>query len=510
MPDNKVNLPNTSFPMRGNLPQREPELINFWSDIKLYNKIRSKRKGRDKFILHDGPPYANGNIHIGTALNKILKDIVVKFKSIDGRDCPYVPGWDCHGLPIEWKIEEENKKEGKDKKNISVLDFRNQCREFAKKWISVQRKQFERLGVLGDWENYYATMSNDAEAQIALEILKFLKNGGLYKGYKPVLWSVVESTALADAEVEYQDHTSNQIYVSFNLKTEFRGHKNLGIVIWTTTPWTIPCNRALAYNPDLDYGIYQNKEKEKFIIAKDLIDNFTDVTQLHLELIDTFNGKELEKLVAIHPFIELGYDYDVPLLNADFVTTEQGTGIVHVAPSHGPDDFALGLKNEIKAENTIDDKGYYTNIIKHFEGTHIFKADKLVIDELKKFKKLIFTKEYKHSYPHSWRSKAPLVHRATPQWFISMTKNELRKNALANINKTNFFPPIGKNRIQGMIETRPDWCISRQRFWGVPLPIFIDKNTHQPIVDDEVNSRVYDIFKKEGSDAWYKKIFLIS
>ncbi len=505
MPDNKVNLPNTSFPMRGNLPQREPELINFWSDIKLYNKIRSKRKGRDKFILHDGPPYANGNIHIGTALNKILKDIVVKFKSIDGRDCPYVPGWDCHGLPIEWKIEEENKKGGKDKKNISVLDFRNQCREFAKKWISVQRKQFERLGVLGDWENYYATMSNDAEAQIALEILKFLKNGGLYKGYKPVLWSVVESTALADAEVEYQDHTSNQIYVSFDLKTEFRGHKNLGIVIWTTTPWTIPCNRALAYNSDLDYGIYQNKEKEKFIIAKDLIDNFTDVTQLHLELIDTFNGKELEKLVAIHPFIELGYDYDVPLLNADFVTTEQGTGIVHVAPSHGPDDFALGLKNEIKAENTIDDKGYYTNIIKHFEGTHIFKADKLVIDELKKFKKLIFTKEYKHSYPHSWRSKAPLVHRATPQWFISMTKNELRKNALVNIDKTNFFPPIGKKRIQGMIETRPDWCISRQRFWGVPLPIFIDKNTHQPIVDDEVNFKVYDIFKKEGSDAWYKR-----
>ena len=505
MPDNKVNLPKTNFPMRGNLPQREPELINFWSNINLYDQIRAKRKGREKFILHDGPPYANGNIHIGTALNKILKDIVVKFKSINGRDCPYVPGWDCHGLPIEWKIEEENKKKGKDKKNISMLDFRNQCREFAEKWITIQKEQFKRLGVLGDWENYYATMSNDAEAQIAFEILKFLKNGGLYKGYKPVLWSVVESTALADAEVEYQDHVSNQIYVSFDLKNEFRGFNNLRILIWTTTPWTIPCNRALAYNPNLDYGIYQNKEKEKFIIAKDLIDNFTDVTQMKFELIDTFKGKELEKLAAIHPFKELGYDYNVPLLEADFVTTEQGTGIVHVAPSHGPDDYALGLKNQIKAENTIDDNGYYTDIIKHFVGTHIFKADKIIIEELKKFKKLIFDKEYKHSYPHSWRSKAPLVHRATPQWFISMSKNELRKNALQNIDKTNFFPPIGKNRIQGMIETRPDWCISRQRFWGVPLPIFIDKNTHQPIIDDEVNQRVYDIFKKEGSDSWYKR-----
>ena len=505
MPDNKVNLPKTNFPMRGNLPQREPELINFWSNINLYDQIRAKRKGREKFILHDGPPYANGNIHIGTALNKILKDIVVKFKSINGRDCPYVPGWDCHGLPIEWKIEEENKKKGKDKKNISMLDFRNQCREFAEKWIRIQKEQFKRLGVLGDWENYYATMSNDAEAQIAFEILKFLKNGGLYKGYKPVLWSVVESTALADAEVEYQDHVSNQIYVSFDLKSQFRGFDNLRILIWTTTPWTIPCNRALAYNPNLDYGIYQSKEKEKFIIAKDLIDNFTDVTQIQFKLIDTFNGKELEKLAAIHPFKELGYDFDVPLLEADFVTTEQGTGIVHVAPSHGPDDFALGLKNNIEAENTIDDNGYYTNIVKHFTGTHIFKADRIIIDELKKYKKLIFDKEYKHSYPHSWRSKAPLVHRATPQWFISMNKNDLKKNALDNIDKTNFFPSIGKNRIQGMIETRPDWCISRQRFWGVPLPIFIDSETHEPIIDDEINSKIYEIFKKEGSDAWYKR-----
>ena len=505
MQDNKVNLPKTNFPMRGNLPQREPELIDYWSSIELYNKIRLKRDGRKKFVLHDGPPYANGNIHIGTALNKILKDIVVKFKSIDGRDCPYVPGWDCHGLPIEWKIEEENKEKGKDKKNISILEFRNQCRKFAEKWIEIQKEQFKRLGVLGDWENYYATMSNEAEAQIALEILKFLKNGGLYKGYKPVLWSVVESTALADAEVEYKEHISNQIYVRFNLKTKFKGYDNLGVLIWTTTPWTIPCNRALAYNPGLDYGIYQNKGKEKFIIAKDLIENFSNITQVKLELIDTFSGKDLEKLIAVHPFEDLGYDYDVPLLEADFVTTEQGTGIVHVAPSHGPDDFELGLKNNIKAENTIDDSGHYTSLIKYFEGKHIFKADNIIIEELKKNKKLVFTKEYKHSYPHSWRSKAPLVHRATLQWFISMKKNNLRKNAIENIDKTNFFPSIGKNRIQGMIETRPDWCISRQRFWGVPLPIFIDKETHEPIVDDEINLKIYEIFKNEGSDAWYKR-----
>ena len=505
MSDSKVNLPKTNFPMRGNLPQKEPEIIKFWSDIGLYEKIRSSRAGREKFILHDGPPYANGNIHIGTALNKILKDIVIKFKSIDGRDCPYVPGWDCHGLPIEWKIEEQNKKKGLDKKNISILDFRNQCRQFAKEWIEIQKDQFKRLGVLGDWENYYATMSNDAEAQIAIEILRFLKNGGLYKGYKPVLWSVVEATALADAEVEYQDHISNQIYVKFKLKNEFKGHDNVNIIIWTTTPWTIPCNRALAFNPSLEYGICQSEEGEKIIVAKDLLENFKTVTGSNIEIIDSFNGNELDGILASHPFYDLGYQFDVPLLEADFVTTDQGTGIVHVAPSHGPDDFTLGLKNGIKAENTIDDNGHYTNIIKNFEGIHIFKADNIIIEELKKFKKLVFTAQYKHSYPHSWRSKAPLVHRATPQWFISMEANELRIKALENIEDTDFFPAVGKNRIRGMIETRPDWCISRQRYWGVPLPIFINKKTHEPIIDDEVNKRIYEIFKKEGSDAWYKK-----
>ena len=505
MTDIKVNLPKTNFPMRGNLPLKEPEILKFWSELNLYKQIRNKRIGRERFILHDGPPYANGNIHIGTALNKILKDIVVKFKSVDGKDCPYVPGWDCHGLPIEWKIEEENKKQGKDKKSISILDFRKKCREFAKKWIIIQKEQFQRLGVLGDWDNYYETMSNDAEAQIAIEILKFLKNGSLYKGYKPVLWSVVESTALADAEVEYKDHVSNQIYAKFKLQKKFKGYKDLSVIIWTTTPWTIPCNRALAYNSDLEYGIFETDIGEKIIIAKELESTFIKVTKIKLNLIDSFNGSDFKDCTAWHPFKNLGYEFDVPLLEADFVTTDQGTGIVHVAPSHGPDDFSLGLKNQIKAENTIDDNGHYTEIIKYFKGTHIFKADKIVINELKKNKQLIFTTDYKHSYPHSWRSKAPLVHRATPQWFISMDKNQLRKKAINNISSTSFYPSLGKNRIQGMVESRPDWCISRQRFWGVPLPIFIDKKTQEPIVDDEVNNKIYEIFLKEGSDAWYKR-----
>jgi len=505
MPDSKVNLPQTNFPMRGNLPQNEPNYLDLWKKIDLYKKIRHHRSGRKKFVLHDGPPYANGNIHIGTALNKILKDIIIKFKSVDGSDCPYVPGWDCHGLPIEWKIEEENKKKGIDKKNISVMDFRKQCREFAKSWIDIQSKQFERLGVIGDWSNYYSTMSNDAEAQIALEILKFLKNGSLYKGYKPVLWSVVEATALADAEVEYQDHVSNQIYVKFPLQEPFKSCNNIFAVIWTTTPWTIPCNRALAYNVNLKYGIFETEKKEKLLIAEDLLQNFQETTKAKLNKIDTFEGKELKNLTANHPLKDLGYNFNVPFLEADFVTTDQGTGIVHVAPSHGPDDFMLGLKNNISAENTINDNGYYTDNIKHFSGTHIFKADKVVISELEKFDALIFTDKYKHSYPHSWRSKAPLVHRATPQWFISMEKNSLRKIALKNIDQTNFFPSIGKNRIKGMIETRPDWCISRQRFWGVPLPIFLNKKTDEPLIDDEINSKIFKIFSKEGSDAWYTK-----
>ena len=509
MSDTKVNLPKTQLGMKANLPTKEPELLKFWSEINLYDNLRSNSLTKEKFVLHDGPPYANGNIHIGTALNKILKDIIIRYQQMSGKNAVYVPGWDCHGLPIEWKIEEEYKKKGKDKKNISIIEFRKECRDFASSWIAKQKDQFKRLGVEGDWKNPYMTMSKEAEAQIAVEILKFLQNGGLYNGYKPVLWSVVEATALADAEVEYADHKSNTIFTKFPIQGKLEELDDVKIIIWTTTPWTIPCNRALAFNSNYEYSILevlQNDKKEKILVATQLVEqvlkecNISDYKILH-----SFKGAKLSGAKCYHPFKKYGYDFDVPLLDAEFVTLEQGTGIVHIAPSHGPDDFNLGLKNNIRAENTIDDNGHYTNVIKKFEGIHIFKADKIIIEELQINNSLLGSGTLLHSYPHSWRSKAPLVHRATPQWFISMDTNELRNVSLKAIDNTIFYPAVGKNRLRSMIETRPDWCISRQRFWGVPIPIFVHKKTGKPLVDKEVFEKIEEIFKQEGSDAWFTK-----
>ena len=509
MSDTKVNLPKTQLGMKANLPTKEPELLKFWSEISLYDNLRSNSVTKEKFVLHDGPPYANGNIHIGTALNKILKDIIIRYQQMSGKNAVYVPGWDCHGLPIEWKIEEEYKKKGKDKKNISIIEFRKECRDFASSWIAKQRDQFKRLGVEGDWKNPYMTMSKEAEAQIAVEILKFLQNGGLYNGYKPVLWSVVEATALADAEVEYADHKSNTIFTKFPIQGKLEELEDVKIIIWTTTPWTIPCNRALAFNSNYEYSILevlQNDKKEKILVATQLVEqvlkecNISDYKILH-----SLKGAKLSGAKCYHPFKKYGYDFDVPLLDAEFVTLEQGTGIVHIAPSHGPDDFNLGLKNNIRAENTIDDNGHYTNVIKKFEGIHIFKADKIIIEELQINNSLLGSGTLLHSYPHSWRSKAPLVHRATPQWFISMDTNELRNVSLKAIDNTIFYPAVGKNRLRSMIETRPDWCISRQRFWGVPIPIFVHKKTGKPLVDKEVFEKIEEIFKQEGSDAWFTK-----
>ena len=509
MSDTKVNLPKTQLGMKANLPTKEPELLKFWSEINLYDNLRSNSLTKEKFVLHDGPPYANGNIHIGTALNKILKDIIIRYQQMSGKNAVYVPGWDCHGLPIEWKIEEEYKKKGKDKKNISIIEFRKECRDFASSWIAKQKEQFKRLGVEGDWKNPYMTMSKEAEAQIAVEILKFLQNGGLYNGYKPVLWSVVEATALADAEVEYADHKSNTIFTMFPIQGKLEELDDVKIIIWTTTPWTIPCNRALAFNSNYEYSILevlQNDKKEKILVATQLVEqvlkecNISDYKILH-----SLKGAKLSGAKCYHPFKKYGYDFDVPLLDAEFVTLEQGTGIVHIAPSHGPDDFNLGLKNNIRAENTIDDNGHYTNVIKKFEGIHIFKADKIIIEELQINNSLLGSGTLLHSYPHSWRSKAPLVHRATPQWFISMDTNELRNVSLKAIDNTIFYPAVGKNRLRSMIETRPDWCISRQRFWGVPIPIFVHKKTGKPLVDKEVFEKIEEIFKQEGSDAWFTK-----
>ena len=510
MSNSQINLPKTAFSMKANLPVREPEILEYWNKINLYQELRQSSKGDEKFVLHDGPPYANGNIHMGTALNKILKDIIVKFHQMDGKDSIYVPGWDCHGLPIEWKIEEQYKKNKKNKNEVPIVEFRKECRSFAEKWIEVHKGQFKRLGVIGDWENYYSTMSYDAEAQIVRELGKFLKEGSLYRGFKPVLWSTVEKTALADAEVEYQDHKSDTIYTSFPVKSsnlkELEGSE---VIIWTTTPWTIPANKALAYNEALDYILVQLNDDGDFknkniVIAEALLDSVLKECSIkNYKIIKKFKGKDLKDTICNHPFFNLGYEYDIPMLEARFVTTEQGTGIVHCAPSHGPDDFNLCLNHGIKAIETVDGDGKYTKNVHLFEGNHIFKSNPIVIEKLKEQKKLLANGELTHSYPHSWRSKAPLVHRATPQWFISMESHKLRETALKALDETTFYPSKGKERLKSMIETRPDWCVSRQRVWGVPLPIFVNKKTKEILVDDEVNENIASIYEKEGSDCWF-------
>ncbi len=510
MSKTEINLPKTAFSMKANLPTREPEIIKLWNKIDLYKELRDSRKGEEKFILHDGPPYANGDIHMGTALNKILKDIIIKFHQMDGKDSVYVPGWDCHGLPIEWKIEEQYKKNKKNKNDVPIVEFRKECRSFAEKWIKIHKDQFKRLGVVGDWENYYSTMSFGAEAQIVRELGKFLKEGSLYRGFKPVLWSTVEKTALADAEVEYKDHRSDTIYVSFSVKqSKFKELNDSNIIIWTTTPWTIPANKALAYNMNLDYLILEIQDEgdfynKKIVISEALKDSvIKDCGIKKFKDLKKFKGEQFQGTICQHPFINLGYDYEIPMLEGNFVTTEQGTGIVHCAPSHGPDDFNLCINNGIKAIETVDGDGRYTSNVPLFEGIHIFKSNSVVIEKLKNEKKLLSSGELIHSYPHSWRSKAPLVHRATPQWFISMESHKLRSKALKAIDETAFYPTKGKERLRSMIETRPDWCVSRQRVWGVPLPIFLNKKDNKILIDDEVFENIAQIYEKEGSDCWF-------
>jgi len=518
MSKDTLQLPKTAFSMKASLPAKEPQILEKWEKNKVFSKLRKKSTGKEKFILHDGPPYANGHIHMGTALNKILKDIIIRFQQMSGKDAIYVPGWDCHGLPIEWKIEEQYKKKKKNKDEVPIKDFREECREFAKNWIGVHIQEFKRLGVLGDFENYYSTMSFEAEAQIVRELGKFLLNGSLYQGFKPVFWSTVEKTALADAEVEYMNHTSNTIFVAFKIKeTDQDFLKDASAVIWTTTPWTIPANKALAFNSSIEYSVIEitqlsHFKEKKIIVASDLIESITKECEIkNYKIIKSFKGKELSKTICSHPFIKMGFNYDVPMLDAQFVNLEQGTGIVHCAPSHGPDDYNLCLKNNIPSLYTVDSAGLYTEEIPYFTNTHIFKADPIVIEKLKEQNKLLKNNKLSHSYPHSWRSKAPLIYRATPQWFISMQKNDLRKKAIKAINDTTFYPQKGKERLMSMVEGRPDWCVSRQRVWGVPLPIFINKKTREPLRDQKVIDRIASIYEKQGSDCWFvddPKIFL--
>ena len=503
-----ILLPKTEFSMKADLPKKEPAILDSWQKNNLYDSLRKDSQDKEKFILHDGPPYANGHLHMGHALNKILKDIIVKYQQLLNKNSIYVPGWDCHGLPIEWKIEEEYRAKKKNKDDVPVLEFRKQCRDFANKWIDIQKKEFQRLGVIGDWDNPYTTMHYHAEAQIVRELGKFLENGGIYKGHRPVLWSVVEKTALADAEVEYQDHKSTTIYTCFPIEKssepKFSDHS---IVIWTTTPWTIPGNRALAVHEDIEYQsltINKNDTNQKVIIAKDLIESFIKENEISEHTLNfEIKGKELIGLNCKHPLFDSGYDFTVPVLHGDFVTTEQGTGIVHICPVHGMDDFLLGKQHNLELPMTIDEGGIYYEHIPVFAGKHIFKVDQDVCDEIKKCNNLISQGVLIHSYPHSWRSKAPLVYKNTSQWFISMEKNGLREKALEAIDQTDFFPKQGQNRLRSMIQDRPDWCVSRQRVWGVPLPIFVNKKTGEPLRDNRVIERIASIYEQEGGDAWF-------
>ncbi|MDC7675283.1 isoleucine--tRNA ligase [Asticcacaulis machinosus] len=581
-----VFLPETDFPMRGGLPKAEPEMLKKWEAADLYNEVRKARqaKGAPLFVMHDGPPYANGNIHIGHALNKLLKDFVVRSKFLMGYDVDYVPGWDCHGLPIEWKIEEEFRAKGRKKGDVPAAEFRKACREYAAKWIDIQREEFKRLGGLGDWDNRYATMDFDTEAKVTEEFHKFMMSGQLYRGSKPVMWSPVERTALADAEVEYADHVSPTVWVKFPVKTllpvepsgedgevaasvamlteggSTGGHapstasrspspvngggENTSVVIWTTTPWTIPANRAVSYNPKITYALYEVTEVaseeslgfapwakvgDRLIVAEKLAEgirtagNITAWTQVK-------SGVELEGVTLSHPLAALdeGYGFDVPMLAGDHVTDDAGTGFVHTAPGHGADDYLVWLKSGYSLDSipdTVDPDGAYYPHVPLFAGLKVLEtegkkagkfgdANKVVMEKLIEAGNLLARGRVEHSYPHSWRSKAPVIFRNTPQWFIRMdsalkersvsaTEKSLRETALSAIDQTAFYPAQGKNRIRSMVETRPDWLISRQRNWGTPLAMYVDKKTGEPLRDEAVNARIIDRIRDGGADAWF-------
>ncbi|MBK1664478.1 isoleucine--tRNA ligase [Rhodospirillum rubrum] len=509
-----VFLPATDFPMKAGLAEKEPGILARWEKLDIYARLRERSKGREQFVLHDGPPYANGHLHNGHALNKILKDVITRSQQMLGKDANYVPGWDCHGLPIEWKIEERYRAQGRRKDEIDVIEFRRECRQFAEEWIDIQREEFKRLGITGDWKRPYTTMAFAAEAQIVRELGKFLMAGDLYKGAKPVLWSVVEKTALADAEVEYQDHTSTTIWIRFPvIRTPVTALEGASVVIWTTTPWTMPGNRAVAYGPGMDYVVFRvtataegslARAGERIAVCADLLDDVLKQAKIsEIEEIAHVKGADLAGTVCRHPWAGKGYDFEVPLLSGLFVTTDQGTGFVHMAPGHGEDDYFLCLSNGIAPPDTVDGDGLYMDHVPGFAGKHVFKVAPDIVAAMIDAGALLAQGSLTHSYPHSWRSKAPLIFRNTPQWFISMEKNGLRDKALAAIDDTRWVPPQGRNRIRAMIESRPDWCVSRQRSWGVPIAIFVDKRDGLPLRDAAVTERIAQAFEAEGADAWF-------
>jgi isoleucyl-tRNA synthetase len=592
-------LPQTDFPMRAGLPKKEPEILARWAEIDLYGLLRKQAAGRPKFVLHDGPHYANGHIHIGHSLNKILKDLVTRSQQMSGKDSNYVPGWDCHGLPIEWKIEEEYRAKGKNKDDVPIVEFRRQCRAFADHWVGVQREEFKRLGGIGDWDHPYLTMSYPAEAQIAREIMKFAANGLLYRGSKPVMWSVVEKTALAEAEVEYEDHTSDTVWVAFPIKdavirsfehrddgstaSPARDNPELmsaSVVIWTTTPWTIPANRAICFSSKIAYGLYRVTRAPEnnwavvgatYILADALAEAvFKSAKVESYEKVRAVAPAELQGLEAAHPLAKAipGYEFSVPLFDGDHVTDDTGTGFVHTAPGHGRDDFDIWMAHgreltergiDTRIPYAVDADGFFTEEAPGFgpssEGGakrviddkgNKGNANEAVIKALVEGGNLVARGRLKHQYPHSWRSKKPLIFRNTPQWFIALDKVvavanpsplvgegregglsklsahegnaatptpnpspqggggfTLREIALREISLTQWFPAAGENRITGMIANRPDWVMSRQRAWGVPIAVFAKKGTHDILVNEAVNRRITDAFEVEGADAWF-------
>jgi isoleucyl-tRNA synthetase len=559
-------LPQTDFPMRAGLPQKEPELLERWRRLDMYRRLRRAAAGRARFILHDGPPYANGNIHIGTALNKILKDVVTRSQQMLGFDSNYVPGWDCHGLPIEWKVEEEYRAKGRTKgwskdesgrrhnqEAVSIIEFRRECRAFADHWIDVQRSEFMRLGVEGDWAGRYATMDYPSEAQIARELMKFAANGTLYRGSKPVMWSVVEQTALAEAEVDYEDYVSDQVWVKFPVRRAPFGPvvnvpnaatkmlhalQQASIVIWTTTPWTIPGNRAISFSPKISYGLYEVAEApqgnwakvdDHLVLANKLAEEVRQQARIvALRKLADLDTELLSFVICDHPLKVLGYDFAVPLLPGDHVSDDTGTGFVHTAPGHGREDFEIWTSNAQKLARweintaipyTVDADGRFTDQAPSFTGKRVLTntgekgdANEAVIKALIDNGMLIARGRLKHQYPHSWRSKKPVIFRNTPQWFIAMDQgiaapgDTLRHRALTAIKQTRWVPPQGENRINGMIESRPDWVISRQRAWGVPITVFVRERgdgSVEILKDERVNARIAGAFEREGTDAWF-------
>lgn len=503
-----LNLPQTEFPMKANLSQREPEMLKKWDAMDLYGKLRAKGQGKKKFILLDGPPYANGHIHVGHAVNKILKDLIVKSKTLSGFDAPYVPGWDCHGLPIELNVE---KKHGKPGRKISATEFRAACREYAASQVDIQRQEFIRLGVIGDWFNPYLTMDFKYEANIIRSLAKIIKNQHVQKGYKPVHWCLDCASALAEAEVEYAEKTSPSIYVRFVVAadTDFlqrfddvkEGHGSISIPIWTTTPWTLPANQAVALNPLLTYDLVECDGKERMLVAHDLLE--TMMLQCGIDSYRKLGSVIGEKLLGVqlkHPF----YERTVPVVLGEHVTIETGTGAVHTAPAHGEDDFLMAKQFNLPVENPVGDDGCYISTTPLFAGLHVSKANEKVLEVLEQHQALIHQGKLKHSYPHCWRHKSPIIFRATPQWFISMDQNELRQQSLDAIARVNWVPDWGQSRIHGMVANRPDWCISRQRTWGVPLALFIHKESgelHPNTI--ELMEQVAQRVEKSGIEAWY-------